>query len=466
MHDNKRPSKYIILGVIGIIITIALILFMTLRVQAAGDNKFLDIQEIKTTSGINVWLVEDKSLPVVALQYIFLDTGTTLDPQEKQGLVRMLSNTMDEGAAELTSQDFQKALSDHSITLTFSAGRDGFGGKIKTLSRHKNMAFDLLKKAIEQPRFDADPVARMRDANLARVRSSISQPDWMAARLINDKAFSNHPYSKNSGGTLSGLASITSDDLRAFHKNLSKEKLLIAVVGDISPEEVKKHIDSAFSALPATTTINTPADINIQNAGKVYLYEQPIPQTMIEIMMPAFDRKDKDFYALQVLNYIFGGAGFGSRLMEEAREKRGLTYGIYSSLNDYRHADALSISTSTKNESAAEMLEIIKAEMLRLQNEEVGEKELNDAKSYITGSMPLSLSSTDAIAGMILSMQTNDLPANYLDHYAENIKAVTSADIQRVAKRVLIPENMVTVFVGQPENVTITEKVESLPNVQ
>lgn len=467
MHNNKKPSKYVILAALGLALAIALILFTTLRVQAAGDEIFLDIQEVKTQSGITVWLAEDKSLPIISLQYIFLESGTSLDPDAKQGLVRMLSNTMDEGAAEMDSQTFQKTLSDHSISLSFSAGRDGFGGQVKTLSRHKDMAFDLLRKAINEPRFDEEPVGRMRDANLTRVRTSISKPDWMAARLINDKAYANHPYSKNSGGTISGLSSITQDDLRGFHKiGLTKDRLFIAITGDINAAEVKTHIDQTFSALPATSSLEKLADTDIQNQGKVFLYEHPIPQTMIEITLPAFDRKDDDYYALQTMNYILGGAGFGSRLMEEAREKGGLTYGIYSSVSDYKHADVLSISTSTKNESVAEMLNIIRAEMGRLQNEVVSATELQDAKSYLTGSMPLALSSTSAIASLMLSLQTEGLPVDYLDHYADKINAVTAEDIQRVAKRILNTQNMVTVLVGQPQNVTITETIESLPNVQ
>ncbi len=466
MFKDKRPGKWLLLAVLLAVALLCLIVFFGMKAQA-GNDKFLPIREIKSPGGITVWMVEDHSLPVISLKFMFRDSGSALDPDDLQGLARMLSNTMDEGAGGMDSQNFQKALSDQSITLMFNAGRDGFGGELKTLTHNSEKAFDLLSLALTAPRFDSEPVTRMKDGNLTRIKSSMSEPDWMAARLINDRAFSGHPYSKNSGGKLSSLGRITPADLRKFKETyLTQDRLLIAAAGDVDAKTLGPAIDRIFGQLPKTAPVNTIKDTTIQNPGKIYLYQQAIPQTMVQIMLPAFDHKDKDFYALQVLNYIYGGAGFGSRLMEEAREKRGLTYGIYSDIQDYRHTDAMNITTSTKTESAAEMLDIIKAQMIRLQNEKVSDKELADAKSYITGSIPLTLTSTDDIAETVLGLRMGDLPIDYLDHYTASIRAVTADDIQRVAKRVLIPENMVTALVGQPANIPNAEIVKELPNVQ
>lgn len=465
MHDDNKPSKYVVLGLLLVAVLFGLVIFYALRAQAAQDQ-FLPITEIKTDSGVSVWLAQDKSLPIIAMQFMFVESGTAIEPQGKQGLVRLLSNTMDEGADDLDSHTFQKLLSDNSITLSFIASRDGFGGKLKMLSRHQDQAFDLLRKAITAPRFDEDPVSRMKDANLVRIKSSLSDPEWMAARILNEYAFSGHPYSKNSGGTISSLSALTADDLRSFQNEyLSRDRLIVAVSGDIDAQTIKTKIDAVFASLPSKAPDIQIPDTTISNGGEVYLYEQDIPQTMIEIALPSFGREDTDYYALQVLNYILGGAGFGSRLMEEAREKRGLTYGIYSSINNYKHVNMLGISTSTKNESASEMLQIIKEQLTRLQNEPVSAQELKDAKSYITGSMPLALTSYDQIVGMMMGLRMDDLPADYLDHYADKINAVTAQDIQRVAKRVLSPSTMMVVLVGKPENITPTQKVEKLPNV-
>lgn len=465
MFKDKRPGKWVLLGTLLVIILFGLIVFFGMRAQAA--DKFLPVKELTTPGGISLWVVEDHTLPVISMDFLFLDSGTALDPDDKQGLARLLSNTMDEGAGDLDSQAFQKALSDNSITLMFNAGRDTFGGELKTLTRNSAKAFELLGLAMNAPRFDEEAVNRMRDGNLARIKSSLSEPDWMAARLLNDRAFESHPYGKNSGGTLSSLGKITPQDLRDFKTTyLTRDRLLITIVGDVDIKNIGATIDSIFGKLPAKGPEKTVPDTTITNAGKVYLYEQAIPQTMVEIMLPAFDSKDKDYFAQQVLNYIYGGGGFGSRLMEEVREKNGLTYGIYSSVLDLRHGDAMSISTSTKNGSVRQVLDIVKAEMLRLQNEPVSAKELDDAKSYLIGSMPLSLSSSDQISGMLLSIRARGLPIDYLDTLAQNIRAVTPQDLQRVAKRILKPEQAITILVGKPESIADAQIVKELPNVQ
>jgi len=436
------------------------------QAQENGEDKYLDVQTLKTPGGITIWLVEDHSLPLISMKFRFLDSGSALDPEDKQGLAQLLSNTMDEGAGELSSQAFQKQLSDNSITLRFSSGRDGFGGNLKTLTRHKQKAFDLLKLAMTEPRFDPEPVERMRQANLARIRSSISNPQWMNARLMNDQAFEGHSYARNSGGTLSSLEKITPEDLRNFQQNyLSKDRLIISIAGDITPDQAITAAENIFAALPDKAPEKSVSDYSVQNMGEIVLYKQDIPQTIITAVMPAFDRDNEDYYALRVMNYILGESGFGSRLMEEAREKRGLTYGIYSSVRNYRHLDALMISTSTRNETVPEMLSVIKEEMDKLKTTPVSDQELEDAKSYLIGSLPLALTSTEDISGIMLSLQAEALPPDYLELYADKIRTVTPEDIQRVAKKVLKPEDMLIVMTGSPEGVKASKEVQELPNV-
>jgi zinc protease len=468
MFENHRREKWFFLALLFILALLAFLLLAGLHARAKDNlNSFIDIRTFTTPKGITVWHVEDKTLPIISLSFLFRDAGSAYDPDDKQGLTRLLSNTMDEGAGKITAQDFQRQLSDNSISLSFESGRDNFGGSLVTLSRNKDLAFNLLSLAINKPRFDEEAVFRMRDANLARIKSSLSEADWIAARLMNDRAFDGHPYAKNSGGTISGLGAITSEDLKAvFRSDIVKDKLIVAAAGDISQADLSNAVDMIFSSLPQSAQKTKIPDIKEPKHKGIVLYKKDIPQTMVEIMLPAFDQKDPDAYALQVLNYIFGGAGFGSRLMEKAREEKGLTYGIYSSILDMRHADMMNISTSTKNETTAEIISIIKAEMEKLKTQKVSEKELTDAKSYITGSMPLALKSTESLSDIALSLQEQEKPVDYLDHYAQHIMAVTPDDVLRVANRVLNENNMSIILVGQPENITPTQIIESIPNVQ
>ena len=440
-------------------------------VQAKERGTLLDIQKVVSKKGITAWLVQDDSVPVISMQFSFKGAGSANETIETQGLARLLSNTMDEGADELDSQTFQKELQDLSISLSFNSGRDHFGGSVKTLTKNSERAFVLLEKAVMRPRFDEEPVQRMKLANQTRIRSSLSNPDWMAARVLNDVAFEGHPYALNSGGTISTLEAITPDDLRAFRaEHLGKNNLVVAVAGDINVKRLKVILDNVFGGLP---DVEAPQieDLDVQNAGKIAVFEQDIPQSVIEVMQPGIERDDKDYFAAQVMNFVLGSSGFGSRLTEEIREKRGLTYGIYSSFYNLDKLAAMSVSTSTKNENVPEMLATIQNEFVKMRNDGITQEELDDAKAYLIGSLPLSLTSTDKISGLMLSLLSHDLPIDYLDIREKAIKDMSREDIARVAKRLLTPNQFVTILVGKPPQDTLgwmgkTVTIETLPNVE
>lgn len=450
-------------------ILIPFLLMLLLITPAQARDRVLDIQEVVTPNGITFWLVQDETLPIVSIKFSFRDAGANNISEDKQGLSRLLSNTMDEGAGELDSQAFQKELSDHSIKLSFSAGRDHFEGELKTLVRYQDKAFNLLKQALNNPRFDEEPVNRMREANISRIKSNLGQPSWIAARLFNDKAYEGHPYALNGGGTISTLESITPQDLEQYRQNhLTKDKVVIGVTGDIAKDQISQAIDSIFATLPeessaqeSETTVYT-----LQNQGKIFLYEQDIPQTIIQMALPAFSKDDPDYYALILMNQIFGAGGFGSRLMETAREKEGLTYGIYSGLNLRKEAKLFTIGTSTKNETVSRMLEIIEQESQKIAGTPVTKEELEKAKSYLIGSMPLSLTTTGQITSIVRSLQKDNRPINHLDTFESKINAVTQDDIQRVAQRIFSHYNPLIILVGKPENIEGTILVEDIPNAR
>lgn len=448
---------------------VALLLAMTILLAfpaRADDASLLDIQHIVSDSGVEAWLVEDHSVPVIAMQFSFAGSGAVRNDVAAQGLAQLMSNTMDEGAGDLDAQGFQKLLADHSISLSFQSSRDDFGGALKTLSKNKDQAFALLNLALTAPRFDDEAVARMRKSNQSRIRSSLSNPDWIAARFLNDVAFAGHPYALNSGGTLSSLDAITAQDLQDFHASvIGRNVLKVAVAGDITAAELKAALDNIFGGLPVVEAPPV-ADLNLKNAGSITVYEKDIPQTIIEIMQRGVDRKDPDYHAAQMMNYVLGSSGFGSRLTEEIREKRGLTYGIYSRFVDMDYFDGLSVSTSTKNENVDEMLSLIAAEFARMRDTGITQEELEDAQAYLIGSLPLSLTSTDRIAGLLLSLYKDDLPIDYLDQREAAIRAMTVDDVNAIAARLLDPNAFVTVLVGQPEGVEPNDIRSEIPNVE
>lgn len=453
-----RPLKTLL--ILGVIIS-----FGYAHKTYAKDDKYLDIQTVTTDGGITAWLVEDHSIPILAMTFAFTDAGAKNDTKDKQGLTRLASNTMDEGAGDILSQEFQKTLQDLSISLSFSAGRDHFTGNLRTLSQNQDKAFELLKLAVNTPRFDQEPLDRMRASNKSRVKASLADPRWLNARIQNDVLFEGHPYALNSGGTLTTLDGITSDDLRGFHKRLGQNNLVIAVAGAITAQELKQRLNDVFGALPMVEE-HDKKTFEIKNSGKTYLHQKDIPQTVIEIAQKGINRSDEDYYAAKLMNFILGESGFGSRLMEEIREERGLTYGIYSYFRDYDETDIMHVSTSTVNESVPEMLGLIEAEWVKMKDQPVSETELKDAKAYTIGSLPLSLTSTGSIASILLSMQLDDLPIDYLDTRADKFNAITAQDIQKAAKRLLNEKSFTTVLVGNPAGIENTIEIKDIPNVE
>lgn len=415
-----------------------------------------EVQHITSSSGVDGWLVEDNATPLLSMEFAF-DGGMALDPRELIGLTYMASITMDEGAGDIESQEFQSLLQDNSISLSFSAGRDEFFGHLKFLNRDRDLAAELMNLALTEPRFDDEPLERMRAAALTGLRSDMSDPQWMVQRSFNNIIFEGHPYSWPGHGTEDGLEAVDSDDLHDFVKRrLAKDNLHIAAVGDISAEDFAILLDEIFGDLPDNSEPITIEPVEAMGAGEIYLIEEDIPQSIMLMGHSGIDRSDDDWYAAEIMNYILGGGGFNSRLMQELRVKRGLTYGIYSGLTSFEYANMIMVQNATANENVGESLELIRSEWQKMADEGVTEEELKAATDYIVGSEALSMTSTNAIASILLGMKLNDLPIDYLEHRREHYEAVTVDDVNRVAARLLNEDEFLTVIVGQPEGVEPT----------
>ncbi|MDY0029877.1 MAG: pitrilysin family protein [Pseudobdellovibrionaceae bacterium] len=438
-----------------------------LLAQSAAQASILNIQTVISGKGITAWLVEDQTVPVLSVQFAFLGAGSVNDPEGKQGVSQILSNTLDEGAGDLDAKAFQAALNDNSISLSFASSRDNFSGSLKTLTKYQDTAFELLRLSLSEPRFDEEAIIRMREANMARIRSNMSDPEWLAARLSNAVIFEGHLYAGNSGGTLSSLPLVTADDL---HKKLgtqfSKKNLVIAVAGNITPQDLIVYLDKVFGNLPEDPTLVSIEKLIWPQEPRTIQYDKEIPQTQIEIAYPGIGRTDPDYFAGEVMNYIFGGAGFGSRLTEVVREQNGLTYGIFSGTSEMDYASVFSIETSTRAEKTQDVLSLIDEEILRIVKDGVTEKELREAKSYLLGSVPLSLTSTDRIASVMLGFQAEHLPSNYLDIREREIKKVTLDDVKRSAGKILSPAAKTVLLLGKHIEASNIRRIETLPDIE
>jgi zinc protease len=412
------------------------------------------VQTIVTSSGISAWLVEDYAVPLVAMDFSFAG-GAAQDPKGKAGAAAILAGMLDEGAGDLDSESFQRALDDHAIRLQFSADRDEFTGHLQTLSRNLDKAFELVTLAVNAPRFEAEPLTRVRGQINAMLKREAKDPDAMAAQAWRRAAWPGHPYARSPRGETGEVDAVAREDLIALHKNLlARDVLKIAVVGAIDAATLSVKLDALFGGLPAKATRTPVPAVEIAGLGRRVLVDLDVPQANIRYGRPGLTRHDPDYIAATVVNHIWGGGSFTSRLWQEVREKRGLTYSVYSMLSTPKASTGLIGATSTKNERAAESLAVIAEEAKRMAAEGPTAEELEKAKKYLVGSYALRFDTSNKIAGHLLQLQQEGFGPDYLDRRNAEIEAVTLDDARRVARRLLGDGQFLVAVVGRPEGVS------------
>ncbi len=418
----------------------------------------MNIQKVVSPKGVEAWLVEDHTLPLIAMQFGFKG-GSAQDPAGREGLAFFASGMMDEGAGDIRSQEFQEKLEGMAIEIAFEAQRDVLEGGIKTLTQNKDEAFRLLALALTQPRMDEDAVDRVRGQIYAGIRADAEDPDRIASTAWFTQVFAGHPYAMPTKGSLDSVRAITPADLKDFVKrSFARDNLYVAVVGDINAAELAVQLDTVFAALPAKAELKAipEAKWTMQPSSKII--PMAVPQSVVLFGQPGPKRKDADFIPTYVLNYIIGGGGFASLLMEEVREKRGLAYSVYTYLYPLERAGLLLGGVATENKSVGQSIEVIKATLARIATDGPSAEELDSAKRYLTGSYALRFSSSQAVAEIVLWQQIESLGIDYIDRRNGLIDAVTMADIKRVAKS-FKPDDLVITIVGQPVGLSPTGDV-------
>lgn len=427
----------------------AIILLLCL-VALPTRSSAIEVQRVISPGGIEAWLVENHRVPVISMEFAFRG-GSSVDPEGREGLANLTSTLLDEGAGDLDAAEFQQRLTDAAIDLTFSARADSFQGSLKTVTDHAEEAFALLRLALTEPSFDTDAVERMRAAVLADIQRRVAEPDWLGRRAFYDVAYDGHPYGRPLRGTASSLAAITAADLHGFvDEHLVSNRLVVAVTGDITPEALSGVLDTVFGDLPESGPPIAVPDWAPGAPGTTVLVERNGAQSFMLLAQPGISRDHPDFYAAYVLNHILGGGGFTSRLTQQVREERGLTYGIASYLANFRHSDLMLVMSSLSNDNVEEALNVIRSIWRNVSENGVTQEELDDAKTFLTGSFPLQFTSSERIASYLRRVQLEGLPIDHIDRRNDLVNAVTSEDVARIAARLLEPDDLTVVVVGDP----------------
>ncbi len=422
------------------------LVFCTLAISPASAA---DINAIDLGKNAEVWFSEDHTVPIVAIS-ITLPAGAAYDPANKAGLASFTAALIDEGAGNMDSRAFQEALADHAIQLRASVERDDMVISVVTLTENAPLAMHLLQLALTHPRFDAEAVTRVRAQMIQGIQEGLSRPPTVARRAFARAFFNGHPYSRPSDGEVASLSAITVDDLRGFAKNhWVKGGLQIAVAGDITAAAAQKLLGDTFQPVANVTPPPLPAIGRLGSPG-VRVLQMPVPQPTILFGLPGIMRADPDFIPGYVANYILGGGGFSSRLTDEVRVKRGLTYGINTSLTSYRKASVMVGSVATRADAVRQTIQVVHDTLADFAANGATQSELDDAKTFLTGSFPLAFASNAGIASQLGTFQRQGLDIGYVARRNALIEAVTLDDVKRVAKRLFDPARLTVVVAGTP----------------
>ena len=423
------------------------------------EGDFATIQQFTTPGGISVWLVEEQSIPIMALRMAW-ETGSATDPEGMEGLTDAVTYLMNEGAGDMDSLAFATRMEE--LNMGFSCGADSETTycSANMLTDNANEAMEMIALALNEPRFDQEPFERFQREELIGIRTRETNAGFLAAQARAQALMPDHPFSRIK--TADSINALTTE-MVAQRKDaiMAGDRLYVTAVGAMTPEELAPLLDEALAGLPATSDVEVIEDVALNDPLTApVVVDLPQPQSLVTFTAPAMARDDDDFFPAYVLNYTFGGGGFESRLMKDLRVEKGLTYGIYTGISTSDHLNLWTGGGQTKNESAADFIAGITAQMETIVAEGITEQELSDAKAYLTGSYPLSFDSNAKIASGLMSARLEDLGVDYFDRRNAMVEAVTLEDVNRIAAEYLQPSNFTFIVVGEPEGI---EETADLP---
>lgn len=421
------------------------ILAFSLSTQAA-----VKIQQWQTSSGSEVYFVENHDLPIVDLSVNFV-AGSAYDTAAKSGVAGITKYMMTLGAAGMSDEVIANKMADIGAILSgdFDADRSAF--KLRTLSslREQTLALDVFTKVLQKPDFPEAVLTREKARIISGLQESETQPESISSKAFMKALYGSHPYSLAESGEVDTVAKITREDLQTFYSNYYGAKgAVIALIGDLTREQANKIAENISSGLPKSVAIATIPPVPYPAKAIEQRIVHPASQSHILLGYPGIKRGDPDLFPLYVGNYILGGGGFVSRLTEEVREKRGLVYSVYSYFMPMAELGPFQIGLQTKKDQADDALKLVRETLNKFLKDGVTEDELKAAKANIIGGFPMRIDSNGKILDYLSVIGFYKLPLNYLDEYNTKVASVTTAQIKEAFNRRLKAENFVTIIVG------------------
>ncbi len=405
------------------------------------------VQRMVLTNRLVVLLCEEHTLPFATIQ-LLVDAGSRRDPAGKEGVARLVAKGLLLGTSKRTATSIDEQLDFMGASLSSSSGKDYATVSLKVLKKDLAEGLDLFLDALQDPTFPDGEVHREVEKALAAIQSQEDRPGEVAAKAFAETLFKD-PYGHPVEGTRESLSRITRESLIEFYRSYyHPSNAILAIVGDVTAAEAEKML---LPRLRGWSTVEIPHEQFVSSFAegfKTVMIDRPITQANIIIGQEGVSRENPDYYALSVMNYILGGGGFGSRLMEEIRNRRGFAYSVGSYFDPGKYPGSFQISLETKNATAREAISLAIEQMKRMQTDLVSEDELEVSKKYLIGSFPMRFDTQSKLCNFVIQMEYFRLGSDYPDVYPSLIRSITREEVLRVAKAYLHPERHVLVVVG------------------
>lgn len=427
------------------------LLFAALLPLAAAAES-VPIQRWQTADGTRVLLVERHDNPIVDIHIAF-DAGSARDRADKIGVAGFTAALMDAGTRRLDEEALHERGSDLAVSLGSYGGTERAGVALRSLSKPEVLApaVALMRDILVEPRFDPAVLRREQDRAVASLKQNLTRPEYLSQRAAAELNYGAHPYGFAARSSERSIRAVSVADMRTFHRrHFTRRNAVIAMVGDLDRSRAEAIVAQLTRDLPVGTALPAVPAPTERSGGQRHL-PHPESQTHIRLTLPLIRHNDPDYYPLLVGNYILGGGGFDSRLMQTLRDRHGYTYGVSSDLAPMRQPGPFSISFATEKANAQAALAATRQVLADFIAQGPTEAELAQAKANLVGSFPLRFDTNAELTGYLIQIGFGNLPDDFLTRYPAAVAAVSTEDIRQAWQRRLQAEKLNTVTVGAPQ---------------
>ena len=405
------------------------------------------------SNGLVLLTSEQRALPMVSIE-LLIDAGSRYDGANQEGLANLTSKLLTYGTKRRTAVQISETLDFIGAGLEAGSGQDVASISMTVLKKDLATGLELFADVLTASTFPQVEIDRQKQEIIASLKAMEEDPGAVAQRTFAAALFPGSPYGRLVEGTEASVKSLQQKSLKEFYARYYRpNRSIMAVVGDVSEQEISQALNQAFRGWskgePSSQPL-VPAKIGAPQALRV---TRDLTQANIIMGHNGVPRGNPDYYAIQVMNYILGGGGFSSRVMDSIRNERGLAYSVYSYFSAEKSHGSFQFIMQTKNETAQEAIRLANEEIQRIREQPVTEQELNDAKDYLIGSFPLRFDTNRKVANFLAQVEFFQLGLDYPERYGDLIRKISGADVQRVAKQYLQPEKLITVTVGNQQKI-------------